>query len=137
MVRTHQFGLLFLIDFPIWVEILISILVLDFFAQYLIHYLLHKIPFMWRFHMIHHSDTTVDATSATRHHPGDYVMREVFALLGIILLGIPLAYYIFYRMITVFFGYFTHANIYLPKTLDKIISLVFVHQICTSFIIIM
>jgi sterol desaturase/sphingolipid hydroxylase (fatty acid hydroxylase superfamily) len=125
-LNSNEFGLLYLIDLPIWIELLIAILALDFSAQYIVHYLLHKIPFMWRFHMVHHSDTTVDATSATRHHPGDYLMREVFALLVIILFGIPLAYYLFYRMVTVFFAYFTHANFYMPKTIDKILSLVFV-----------
>ena len=125
-LNSNEFGLLYLIDLPIWIELLIAILALDFSAQYIVHYLLHKIPFMWRFHMVHHSDTNVDATSATRHHPGDYLMREVFALLVIILFGIPLAYYLFYRMVTVFFAYFTHANFYMPKTIDKILSLVFV-----------
>jgi len=125
-LNANEFGLLYLIDLPIWAELLIAVLALDFSAQYLVHYLLHKIPFMWRFHMVHHSDTTVDATSATRHHPGDYLMREVFALLVIVLFGIPLAYYLFYRMVTVFFAYFTHANFYMPKTIDKILSLVFV-----------
>jgi sterol desaturase/sphingolipid hydroxylase (fatty acid hydroxylase superfamily) len=125
-LESNNFGFLYLFDLPIWVELLIAVLALDFSAQYIVHYLLHKIPFMWRFHMVHHSDTNVDATSATRHHPGDYLMREVFALLVIILFGIPLAYYLFYRMVTVFFAYFTHANFYMPKTIDKILSLVFV-----------
>jgi sterol desaturase/sphingolipid hydroxylase (fatty acid hydroxylase superfamily) len=125
-LSKNQFGVLNMVDLPIWVELLIAIAVLDFSAQYLVHYLLHKVPFMWRFHMVHHSDTTVDATSATRHHPGDYAFREVFALIVIVLFGIPLAYYLFYRMATVFFTYFTHANFYMPKKLDKIISYVFV-----------
>ena len=120
-LESNNFGFLYMFDLPIWVELLIAVLALDFSAQYIVHYLLHKIPFMWRFHMVHHSDTNVDATSATRHHPGDYLMREVFALLVIILFGIPLAYYLFYRMVTVFFAYFTHANFYMPKTIDKIL----------------
>lgn len=125
-LSTNQFGVLNMMDLPIWVELLIAIAALDFSAQYLVHYLLHKVPFMWRFHMVHHSDTTVDATSATRHHPGDYAFREIFALIVIVIFGIPLAYYLFYRMATVFFSYFTHANFYMPKKLDKIISYVFV-----------
>ncbi|WP_298778400.1 sterol desaturase family protein [uncultured Polaribacter sp.] len=125
-LSTNNFGVLNMIDLPIWVELLIAIAALDFSAQYLVHYLLHKVPFMWRFHMIHHSDTTVDATSATRHHPGDYAFREIFALIVIIIFGVPLAYYLFYRMATVFFSYFTHANFYMPKKLDKIISYIFV-----------
>jgi len=125
-LSANQFGILNMMDLPIWVELLIAIAALDFSAQYLVHYLLHKVPFMWRFHMVHHSDTTVDATSATRHHPGDYAFREIFALIVIVIFGIPLAYYLFYRMATVFFSYFTHANFYMPKKLDKIISYVFV-----------
>ena len=54
-LSANQFGVLNIIDLPIWIELLIAIAVLDFSAQYVVHYLLHKIPFMWRFHMIHHS----------------------------------------------------------------------------------
>ena len=125
-LSTNQFGVLYLIELPIWVELVIAVLALDFAAQYLVHYLLHKVPFMWRFHMIHHSDTTVDATSATTHHPGDYAFREIFALIMIDIFGIPLAYYLFYRMATVFFGYLTHANFSFPKKIDQILSYVFI-----------
>ena len=123
---TNQFGLLYMIDLPIWAELVLAIMILDLVAQYSVHYLLHRVPWMWRFHMIHHSDTHVDATTGTRHHPGDYVTREVFALVAIVISGIPLAYYLFYRILTIFFAYFTHANISLPRWLDKTMSIVFV-----------
>ncbi len=123
---TSEFGLLYLVDLPIWVELLIAVAILDFAAQYFVHYLLHKVKWMWKFHMIHHSDTTVDVTTATRHHPGDYVMREIFALIAILVTGIPLAYYLFYRILTVFFSYFTHANFYMPERVDRLLSYVFV-----------
>jgi len=122
----HQFGLLYMIDLPIWLELVIAVMVLDLVAQYFVHYLLHRVKWMWKFHMVHHSDTHVDATTGTRHHPGDYLLREVFSLAAILVAGIPLAYYLFYRICTVFFAYFTHANISLPKILDKTLSLVFV-----------
>ncbi len=123
---SSQFGLLYLIDLPIWLELVIAVMILDLVAQYSVHYLLHTVPWMWRLHMIHHSDTHVDATTGTRHHPGDYVLREVFALAAILVSGIPLAYYLFYRILTIFFAYFTHANISLPKSLDRVLSYVFV-----------
>jgi sterol desaturase/sphingolipid hydroxylase (fatty acid hydroxylase superfamily) len=125
-LTTNQVGLLYMVDLPFLLELLIAVMMLDFFAQYLAHYLLHNIPFMWRFHMIHHSDTHVDATTATRHHPGDYVMREVFALFAIVLGGIPFAFYIFYRVLTIFFAYFSHANISLPKGLDRVLGYIIV-----------
>jgi len=125
-LSANQVGLLYLIDLPIVVELLIGIMLLDFMAQYFVHYLLHNVPWMWRLHMVHHSDTHVDATTATRHHPGDYLLREVFSLIAIVIGGIPLAYYLFYRILTVFFAYFTHANISLPKFLDRGLSYIIV-----------
>lgn len=125
-ITINQIGFLYLVELPIWAELLIAILFLDFFAQYVVHFLLHKIKWMWKFHMIHHSDTKVDATTGTRHHPGDYMMREVFALAAVILLGAPFAFYMVYRIATIFFTYFTHANITMPDWLDKTLSYVFV-----------
>jgi len=121
-----SFGLLYLVDWPVWAELLIAVLLLDCFAQYVSHYFLHKISWMWRFHMVHHSDTKVDATTGTRHHPGDYLIRELYSLGVILLTGMPVSFYIFYRIATVFFTYWTHANIRMPLWLDKPLSFVFV-----------
>ena len=123
---ANEFGLLYLIQLPVWTELLLAVMLLDFTAQYCIHYLLHKYKWMWKFHMIHHSDTKVDATTGTRHHPGDYLIREIVAMLSIMLIGAPLAYYIVYRIATIFFTYLTHANFAAPVWLDKAISLVFI-----------
>ncbi|MGB0892433.1 MAG: sterol desaturase family protein [Flavobacteriaceae bacterium] len=125
-IETNQFGLLYLIDVPVWAEIIIAVMLLDFVSQYCVHYLLHKVPFMWRFHTVHHSDTHVDVTSGTRHHPIDFIFRETFALIGIVIAGLPIAYYLIYRISTVFFTYFSHADIQLPKKLDKAISYIFI-----------
>ncbi len=125
-LTTNEFGLLYLFETPIWIELLITILFLDFFAQYIVHYLLHKVKWMWKFHMIHHSDTKVDATTGSRHHPGDYVLREIFALIAIIILGAPFAFYVIYRIATIFFTYFSHANVNMPIWIDKIISTIFI-----------
>ena len=122
----NQFGLLHMIDLPTWVELLLAVLILDFVAQYIAHVTLHKIGFLWRFHMVHHSDTHVDATTGTRFHPGDYIMRETFALGAIVLTGMPLAFYVFYRITTIFFTYLTHANIEMPSWLDRSLSIVFI-----------
>lgn len=125
-LSEKKLGLIYLFDLPLALELLLCVLVFELIAQYIIHFLLHRIKWMWKFHMIHHSDTHLDATSGTRHHPGDFVMREIFALLAVIATGAPAAFYFFYRICTVFFTYFTHANIQLPNRLDKILSLIFI-----------
>jgi sterol desaturase/sphingolipid hydroxylase (fatty acid hydroxylase superfamily) len=125
-LNVDQIGFLHMIELPVWLELLIAVLFLDFFAQFFTHYLLHKVKFLWRFHMVHHSDTHVDVTTGTRHHPGDYIIRESFSLIAIIMMGMPFSYYILYRILTIFFTYFTHANLALPSWLDQLISYVFV-----------
>ena len=125
-MTNHQFGLLNLISLNPWIELLIAIMALDFVAQWFAHYMLHRVSWMWKFHLVHHSDTHVDATTGTRHHPGDYVIREVFSLAAIVIFGIPIGYYVFYRILTIFFTYFSHANITIPLWLDKAICTIFI-----------
>ena len=119
-------GLLHLFAAPTWVELLVAIVAFDLIAQYGVHWCLHNVKPLWRLHMVHHSDTHVDVTTGTRHHPLDFVVRECFALVAVLMTGAPLAFYLFYRILTVFFTYLTHANIELPERLDRAISWVFV-----------
>lgn len=125
-LTNSGFGLLSLFEAPVWVKLLLSVLVLDFTSQYFVHFLLHKVRWMWRLHITHHTDKHVDVTTGTRHHPLDFMIRETFALSVIILMGMPISYYFFYRMLTIPFTYFNHANISLPLKLDKALSYVIV-----------
>ena len=125
-LESNQFGLLYLVEWPLWVELLLSLAFLDLVAQYGAHYALHKVPMMWRLHIVHHSDTHVDVTTGTRHHPLDFIFRESMALLACVVLGLPLAFYLFYRIVTVFFTYWTHANLRLPAKLEMALGYVFV-----------
>ncbi|MCM8569659.1 sterol desaturase family protein [Gramella jeungdoensis] len=125
-INNSPVGLLKLFELPVWIELILAIMVLDLIAQYFVHYLLHKVKWMWRLHLVHHSDTHVDATTGTRHHPIDFIIRESFALIAVIIMGMPVAFYLFYRILSIFFTYFTHANIRLPKKIDKILSYVIV-----------
>lgn len=122
----NNFGLLNLVELPVWVELLLAIMLLDFIAQYVAHRMLHKYKWMWKLHIVHHSDTHVDATTGTRHHPGDYVVREMFALAAIFISGMPVAFYLVYRILSIFCTYMTHANWHIPQWLDKGMSYVFV-----------
>lgn len=121
-IGSAHIGLLHLVELPLWGELLVALLVFDFIAQYGVHVLLHKVPPMWRFHMVHHSDGKVDVTTGMRHHPGDYVLREAAALVSVVVVGAPISFYIVYRMVTVFFTHFTHANLGMPRWLDRSLS---------------
>ena len=125
-VNESNIGLLQIVNLPLWAELLIAVMALDFVAQYVAHYMLHRVRWMWKFHMVHHSDTKVDATTGTRHHPRDYLLRECFAIGTVIIFGMPVSFYVFYRICTIFFTYTSHANISLPGWLDKSLSYIFI-----------
>jgi sterol desaturase/sphingolipid hydroxylase (fatty acid hydroxylase superfamily) len=64
-IDAMQFGLLHWVVLPVWLEVLIAVMALDLFGQYVIHFMLHRVKWMWKMHMVHHSDTQVDATTGT------------------------------------------------------------------------
>ncbi len=120
---THNFGILqWLPPMPLCPYILIGLLLLDLIGAYLVHLIEHKVKFLWRFHLIHHSDIWVDTTSANRHHPGESIIRFVFTTLGIIVVGSPMWMVFMYQTLSVISTQFTHANLSLPKKLDVFIS---------------
>lgn len=125
-VTEQQIGLMNWVQMPLWLKIIVTLFVMDLFAQYIPHYLMHKVKPLWRFHVVHHSDTHVDVSTGTRHHPGEWLIRESFTILGVVLMGVPVGLYYMQRSFQALFTYFNHANIQLPKWLDKTIALVFV-----------
>jgi sterol desaturase/sphingolipid hydroxylase (fatty acid hydroxylase superfamily) len=119
-------GLMAQLGWPLWVEILVGIVVVDFSAGYLSHRTMHMWPVMWRFHQIHHSDPFVDVTTTYRTHPVETVWRFLFAIVPIWLLGIPAQAVVIQRLLQATNGVIEHANIRLWAPLDRILSLVFV-----------
>ena len=118
----HRFGLLQMMHLPLWIFMLAGLLLLDLIGAYSIHYIEHKIKWMWKFHMVHHEDTHVDTTTANRHHPGESVFRAVFTLIGVGLCGAPMWLVMMYQSVSVVLTQFNHANIRLPLWLDNGLS---------------
>ena len=101
---------------------LIGLMLLDLIGAYFVHWVQHRVKWMWRFHLVHHTDTYVDTTSANRHHPGESVIRFVFTMLAVVIVGAPMWMVFLYQSLSVVFSQFNHANIPLPKKVDQILS---------------
>lgn len=126
-VNQKGFGILqWLPQMNIWVYTIIGLLLLDFFGAYLAHFVEHRVKFLWRFHLIHHTDTYIDTTSGNRHHPGESVIRFIFTTFGVLIVGSPMWMVFLYQTLSVVATQFTHANICLPKKLDKLLSFIIV-----------
>ena len=124
--RLQQFGIVYWLNAGIGTTILIAFLTLDFFGGWLVHITEHKVPVLWRFHVIHHADNNVDVTTGLRHHPGESVLRGLFFFIGIIVSGAPMYAVMIFQTVLIIATAFTHANISLPKRLDKALSYVLI-----------
>ena len=124
---AHGVGVLFLApSLPLVVQMIVGLLLLDLLGAWLPHWVEHKTPLLWRLHLIHHSDTHVDTTSANRHHPGESVVRFVFTLLAVVVIGAPIWLVFLYQALSVVLSQFNHANIALPEPLDQALAWVIV-----------
>lgn len=123
---TNHFGLLQWFDMPSWLFMIVGLLLLDLVGAYFIHWLEHRVKWMWRFHLVHHSDTYVDTTTANRHHPGESVFRAFFTTIGVLLLGAPMWLVMLYQSLSAFLSQFNHADISLPRWLDNAVSWIIV-----------
>ncbi len=124
--KANNFGIVQWIKMPIWLLILVTIIVMDFFVTWLVHLIEHKVKWMWRFHVIHHTDNNVDVTTGLRHHPVESVFRGVFMLIGVLVLGAPMYAVMMFQTIVTPLTAFTHANIQLPPKIDKLLSYILV-----------
>lgn len=125
-VKFRPTGLLAALDWPLWAQIVIGIVVLDFSVGYLSHRTMHLWPFMWRFHQIHHSDPFVDVTTTYRTHPVETVWRFLFAVVPIWALGLPAQAVMIQRLLQATNGVLEHANVRVWPWLDRALSLVWV-----------
>ena len=124
--HTQKWGLVNWLNTGVAATIVISFLVLDFFGGWLVHIVEHKVPFLWRFHVIHHADNNVDVTTGLRHHPFESILRGLFFFMGIFISGAPMYAVMIFQSILVLSTAFTHANIRLPGKSDALISWLFV-----------
>lgn len=126
-VKDTKFGIInWIPNLPLWAYALLGVLLLDFIGAYLAHYVEHKVKPLWMVHLVHHSDHSVDTTTANRHHPLESIIRFAFTLFGVFIVGAPIAIVFLYQSLSLAATQFTHANIKLPKTVDKVLSYVLV-----------
>ena len=123
---SREIGLLYLIPIPLWAQIIAGVILLDLIGAYFIHWLEHQVKWMWKFHLVHHSDTSVDVTTGLRHHPGETVFRIAFTILAVMIVGAPMGIIMLYQSISVLFAHITHANINMPRRVDQLLSIVLV-----------
>lgn len=122
---SNGWGLLNTVAWPLWIEVLVALLVLDF-AIWAQHLVTHKVPLLWRFHRVHHADRDMDVTTALRFHPVE-ILASMGLKIGLVYaLGPQAVAVVLFEVILNGTALFNHANLRLPLWLDRALRLVLV-----------
>jgi sterol desaturase/sphingolipid hydroxylase (fatty acid hydroxylase superfamily) len=124
-VNAQGWGLLNALTWPVWTEVLLAVVVLDF-AIWVQHVLFHAVPALWRLHRVHHADLDYDLTTGARFHPVEIILSMLIKFAVIAALGPPVVAVILFEVILNAMAMFNHANVGLPPRLDRALRLLVV-----------
>ena len=124
-VVANNFGLIQWLGFSGLMTATVGLLILDLVGAWLPHWVEHHVAWMWKFHVIHHTDQHVDTTTANRHHPGESVIRFMFTTVAVLIVGAPMWLIFLYQTLSVVLTQFNHSNVKMPAWLDNALVLVF------------
>ena len=116
-----QSGLNYLYRLPAWSEAIIAFFVLDY-TNYLWHIMNHKLPFLWRFHLVHHTDHDLDITTAFRFHFGELIGSVFFRGAAVFLTGALPMTVLIYGIVFEAATQFHHSNTKLPFRFEKVLN---------------
>lgn len=123
--EANSFGLLNWLAWPLWLEITFAVIVLDL-AIWFQHWVSHKVPLLWRLHQVHHADVDFDVTTALRFHPVEIALSMLYKIAMVLLLGPAAIAVVLFEVILNGCAMFNHANVDLPRGLDRILRLIIV-----------
>ena len=124
-VSERRFGLIYLVDLPAPVQLVVGFVLMDLMFYYW-HRANHKIPFLWRFHNVHHIDPDLDVSTAFRFHFGEVAMSAGFRVVQIALIGVTPLTFAIYELIFQANTLFHHSNVRLPVRVERLLNKILV-----------
>lgn len=124
-VERNGVGIVNLLDLSAAAGLIVSVVLLDYTLWWW-HWLNHRVPVLWRFHLVHHVDRDLDASTALRFHFGELILSIVYRALQIVIIGAtPYALWVWQ---TILFAsiLFHHGNLRLPLGLERLLVKVIV-----------
>ncbi|MGI9036314.1 MAG: sterol desaturase family protein [Pyrinomonadaceae bacterium] len=121
LVERENLGLLKWARLPKFLETIFAVALLDY-TLYIWHVLTHRIPFLWRFHLVHHVDLDLDASTAIRFHFGELIISVLWRASQILIIGVSPASFAAWQSFLFPSILFHHSNVELPPDLEKKLS---------------
>jgi sterol desaturase/sphingolipid hydroxylase (fatty acid hydroxylase superfamily) len=115
-VERRRWGIRYL-GLPRWMEISLSVILMDY-TLYLWHVLSHRCKFLWRFHLVHHADLDMDASTALRFHFGEMVLSAPYRAAQVAAIGVSPKALAIWQNFLLLCIVFHHSNLRLPRWLE-------------------
>jgi len=125
LVQRRGWGLLRAVRLPAWLEVVLAVVLMDY-TLYMWHVLMHRVPFLWRFHLPHHVDLDLDASTALRFHAGELAIATGWRIFQVTLIGVsPLSLSVWQTFVLLSI-LFHHSNLRLPIQVEQKLVRIFV-----------
>jgi sterol desaturase/sphingolipid hydroxylase (fatty acid hydroxylase superfamily) len=118
-------GVLNVVPASRWLSIPATIVTLDL-VSYLWHRANHRLPLLWRFHQVHHSDPTFTASTGVRFHPGELLLSLPIRLTAVVLVGASAEAVVLFEIVFGIVNLLEHGDISLPLRFERLIGRVFI-----------
>ncbi len=125
LAEARGWGLCHMADLG-WIGCALLTFVLFDLWMYAWHRANHEVPFLWRFHRVHHTDPAMDSTTALRFHPGEILLSTLANCLVLMALGMSLGMLVLYKSLMVLVILLHHSNLAVPARLDQRLRLIIV-----------
>jgi sterol desaturase/sphingolipid hydroxylase (fatty acid hydroxylase superfamily) len=106
---------------PLWIELPAVLLLMDY-TYYLWHILLHRVPLLWRFHVVHHADLDMDASTALRFHFGEVLFTLPWRVGQVVLIGLTPLTYSAWQLAFLLSILFHHSDVRLPVKWERCLN---------------
>lgn len=123
--KASRISVVYYFNLPAWVKEAIAFLIMDY-TNYMWHFLNHRLPLLWRFHVVHHSDLDLDVTTALRFHFGEMIGSLIYRSAFVFLSGASPLTLLIYEIVFEGATAFHHSNIRLPYRFEKALNTVIV-----------
>lgn len=120
-VEHRHRGLLKQTKLPVWLETTFAVLLLDY-TLYAWHYLTHRVPALWRIHLVHHVDLDMDASTGVRFHAAELLISILFRLAQIRIIGVSPFAFTLWQTLLLPSVLFHHSNVELPLAWERNLS---------------
>ncbi|MBA3804536.1 MAG: sterol desaturase family protein [Acidobacteria bacterium] len=124
-VERRRWGLLKCARLPAWLEVTLAVVLLDY-TLYIWHYVTHKVEWLWRFHVVHHVDLDMDASTALRFHFAELALSVPWRAGQVMVIGVsPFAFSLWQTLLFLSIM-FHHSNVRLPIEVERALNRIIV-----------